>query len=559
MIRIAHVAAHPQSSNRNLDSEWISNQNFDGVSVFQVFPGRCMSEWIGYRWLAERHGIRPVQSFRIDSAIGRSRATVREDGYVHQQFPPSARPADTIAGHLTFALKHEGIHLEFLARLFEGLRPADLEAWIAAEPTGQYARRAGFFYEYLTGRTLAFAGVTAGNYVAAIDPGTYLTATHSINHPRWRVRDNLPGSREFCPLVLRTPKVQEAEHYDCQAQLAALEAEFGADILQRSAVWLTIKESRASFAIEHEEKHVDRVRRFAAAMDRWSGRHKNPLSEQTLEALQAEILGPRATRYGVRRSPVFVGEVDGFREVVHYIAPHWEDAPSLLAGLRDCAARTDGGSALVRAAVLSFGFVYIHPMSDGNGRISRFLVNDVLRRDGAVPEPFVLPVSATINDSVIKRRGYDQVLELFSRPLMRRNSDDWHFGREQIAADGVRYNLQFDGYEDALPAWRYPDLTDHVEYLADIVRVTIEQEMRKEAGFLRSLRLARERVKEVIEGPDSDLDRIIRSVRDNGGKVSGKLAREFPLLADEATASAVSAALRSVFQGGSGEGGTNVW
>lgn len=103
-------------------------------------------------------------------------------------------------------------------------------------------------------------------------------------------------------------------------------------------------------------------------------------------------------------------------------------------------------------------------------------------------------------------------------------------------------------------AWRYPDLTDHVEYLADIVRVTIEQEMRKEAGYLRSLRLARERVKHVIEGPDTDIDRIIRSVRDNGGKVSNKLVKEFPALADEAITAELVAALQGVFQGTPAEG-----
>ena len=324
--------------------------------------------------------------------------------------------------------------------------------------------------------------------------------------------------------------------------------EFGADLLQRSAIWLTIKESRASFAIEHEEQHVDRVRRFAAAMERWCGQYEDPLSEASLTALQTEILGPRATRYGVRRSPVFVGEVDGFQEVVHYIAPHWEAAPQLLSGLRDCAARTRGAGALVRAAVLSFGFVYIHPMSDGNGRISRFLINDVLRRDGAVPPPFILPVSATINSSVIKRRGYDQVLELFSRPFMRRYGEAWQLGREQQAEDGVRYNLEFEAYEDALSAWRYPDLTDHVEYLADIVRTTLEVEVHKEASHLRQLRLARDQVKQVIEGPDADIDRIIRSVRDNAGKVSHKLAKEFPALADEDTADALVAALLPVLR-----------
>ena len=122
-----------------------------------------VSDWIGYRWLAQHYGVSPVQAFRIDSAIARSRATVRKDGYSHQYYPASARPADTLAAHLGFALKHEGIHLEFLARLLDVGPVAELEAWVAAEPTGQYARRAGFFYEYLTGRRLAFPGVVAGN------------------------------------------------------------------------------------------------------------------------------------------------------------------------------------------------------------------------------------------------------------------------------------------------------------------------------------------------------------------------------------------------------------
>lgn len=471
-----------------------------------------MADWIGYQWLAERHGVSPVQAFRTDSAIARTRSTVREEGYVHEYYPPGARPADTLAGHLTFALKHEGIHLEFLARLFDVVPAADLEAWVAAEPTGQYARRAGFFYEVLTGRPLAFPGVVAGNYVTALDEDRYLTASRPVNNPRWRVRDNLPGSRDYCPLVLRTGRVRQAEQYDCVQHLADLEAEFGADLLQRSVVWLTVKESRASFAIEHEEQHLDRVRRFAAVMEQRCGHYDEPLSDDALGELQSQILGQRAMRYGVRRSPVFVGEVDGFTEVVHYIAPHSDDAPALLSGLRDFAARTVGASALARAAVLSFGFVYIHPMSDGNGRISRFLINDVLRRDQAIPAPFILPVSATITSSVVNRRGYDQVLELFSRPLMRKYTEAWRFGADQVAEDGVHYNLQFDAFRDALPAWRYPDMTDHVEYLAQVVQLTIEQEMRKEAGYLRNLRMARERVKQVIEGPDGDIDRIIRLV-----------------------------------------------
>lgn len=90
------------------------------------------------------------------------------------------------------------------------------------------------------------------------------------------------------------------------------------------------------------------------------------------------------------------------------------------------------------------------------------------------------------------------------------------------------FAIEFNDYEEALAAWRYPDLTEHTEYLAHIVEVTIEQEMCKEAGYLRSLHAARARLKEIIEGLDADIDRIIRSIRENGGQLSNKLKNTYP-------------------------------
>lgn len=506
-----------------------------------------MSDWIGYRWLAETYGVAPVQAFRVSSRIDRSRSTDRKDGYVAETYTEQSRPANRLAAHLAFALKREGVHLEFLARLFDVLPPTELDIWIAAEPTGQYARRACFFYEYLTGRRLVFGGVKTGNYVDALDRDDYVTATQATNNPHWRVRDNLPGTRDYCPTVLRTDGVKAAEDYDCARQLAALDTKFGADLLLRSAVWLTSKESAASFAIEHESHQVDRIQRFAAVMERAGGVHAEPLSERALEDLQRQILGPNTIRHGMRRSPVFVGENDPAGQVVHYIAPHWDDTHALLAGLREFSLRTHGGADLVRAAVMSFGFVYIHPMVDGNGRISRFLINDSLRRDHAIPPPFVLPVSVTITRTASTLHSYDAVLERYSRPLMRTYADAWRFGDEQVGDDGVRYNLEFDGYRSALPTWRYPDLTEHVEYLAEVIHITIDREIHKEAVYLRDLRTARETVKNVLEGPDRDIDRIIRSVRDNDGAISNKLLREFPILQKRELADALVTVIRDSF------------
>ena len=506
-----------------------------------------MSNWIGYQWLARFYGIDPVQPFRIDSRIAGSPSIVKTDGYIHRSYPLAMRPANTLRGHLTFALKHEGVHLEFLARLYAILPSIELENWLNDEPTGQYVRRAAFFYEWLTQSRLDFPDVKQGNYVDALDDEMYLTAITPQNNVRWRIRDNLPGTCDYCPMVFRTDEVKAAERYHFTDRLNALELEFGADLLLRSAVWLTIKESRASFAIEHEEKQVDRIQRFAAVMERRCGQYENPFDEKALAELQQDILGAHATRYGFRKSPIFVGETNDWLQVVHYIAPAWNDVSAMLAGLSAVEQRTRGQAPLVRAAVLSFGFVYIHPLSDANGRVSRFLVNDILRRDGAVPAPFILPISATIANTAVKRHGYDQVLEIVSKPFMQYYQAQYQFGTEKIAEDDVRYNFLFDAYQDANFVWRYLDLTDHVQYLAHIVDLTIEHEMRKEATYLRSLRQVRHQVKELLDGPDVDIDRIIRSIRDNAYAISNKLKHEFPQMNDNLLAEKIIEAIQNGF------------
>ncbi|MFM0737905.1 hypothetical protein PQQ51_11740 [Paraburkholderia xenovorans] len=122
-----------------------------------------------------------------------------------------------------------------------------------------------------------------------------------------------------------------------------------------------------------------------------------------------------------------------------------------------------------------------------------------------------------------------QVLERFSRPLMQHYADQYTFGKTKIAADGVEYNLHFQGYDDALPAWRYPDLTAHVVYLADVIDATLTHEMRVEARFLHANDKARRAIKEFLEAPDTDLDRIIRSIRQNGNSVSNSLRKRYPI------------------------------
>lgn len=504
---------------------------------------------VGFQALATSHALRLVQPLRVVSTIGTTRSRQHSPALDQNQYTPGYRPEDTFAGHFAFGLKYEEVHLEFFARLFAAAGPEPVAAWCRQEPTGKYARRAGFFYEWLTGTRLDVPDLTNGAYTPALDATACLTRTTALRDKRWRVDDNLPGTRHFCPLVCRTAVLQEALRFDPAAALAALDREFGEDVLMRAARWLTLKESRASFLIEHEADKTDRIRRFAHVIGAHCGKIADPLSDASLQVLQAGILGDSALRVGLRRSPVFVGQSGLHGDLVHYIAPHFDDVAGMLDGLAEFERATRGQEALVRAAAIAFGFVYVHPMSDGNGRIHRFLINDTLQRDGAVPDGVILPVSASITGTRQFGHGYERTLEAFSRPFMHRYADAHRFGPLVTHADGVPSNFVFDDYVDASFAWRYPDLTAHAVYTAELVAHTIRTEMAEEARILLQFQTAQRRIKDVVEMPDSDAARIIRSVKDNRWRVSGKLLREYPLLEDRLLALRLVEAVQSAFEG----------
>ncbi|WP_231697554.1 Fic family protein [Ottowia caeni] len=272
------------------------------------------------------------------------------------------------------------------------------------------------------------------------------------------------------------------------------------------------------------------------------------MSDASLQVLQVGILAEAALSRGLRRSPVFVGQFSLQGDIVHYIAPHFDDVAGMRNGLIEFERATRGQEALARAAAIAFGFVYVHPMSDGNGRIHRFLINDTLQRDGAVPEGIILPVSAGITNTREFGHGYDRKLEVFSRPFMRRYADARRFGPLVTYADGIKSNLVFDDYGDAHFAWRYPDLTEQAVYTARLVAHTIRNEMAEEARVLLKFQLAQRRIKDVMEMTDPDDARIIRSIKDNSWQVSGKLAREYPQLEDRLLALRMVEAVQSAFE-----------
>ncbi len=136
---------------------------------------------VGFKALCKRYHIELVQPLRVESAIGTVRATHENQGRIEKRYPPSYQPEDSFSGHFAFGLKYEEIHLEFFARLFAATGPEPIESWCLREPFGQYARRTGFLYEWLTGNTLTnVPDVANGGYIAAISAKDYLTRTSAL-------------------------------------------------------------------------------------------------------------------------------------------------------------------------------------------------------------------------------------------------------------------------------------------------------------------------------------------------------------------------------------------
>ena len=180
---------------------------------------------------------------------------------------PRHAPRADADGHLTFALKYEGLDLAVLKRLFATIGPDAVAEVVRNKPTGSYARRIWFLFEWLTGERLDLPDAEGGRYVAVVDPERQF-ATEGKNAPRYRVRNNLPGTREFCPLVFRTPKLEEFMAMDLPGRARAVVADVPRDLLARTAAFLLLKDSRSSFAIEGKRPSQDRIQRWGRASEK---------------------------------------------------------------------------------------------------------------------------------------------------------------------------------------------------------------------------------------------------------------------------------------------------
>lgn len=468
---------------------------------------------VGYAALVDAYQL-DVPLPRELCAIGPRHKVYDAEGW--RIFTPRHEPTPTLEGHLVFALKYEGLDLAVLKRLFQQVSVTDLQTMIASQPTSTYFRRIWFLYEWLLGIRLDIDDATSGPYADIVDTKLQW-GVRGTTVSRYRVRNNLPGTREFCPLVRKTPALANFVASQLGERARAITTSVSQDVLARTAAFLLLKDSKSSYVIEGESPPQSRIQRWGQAIGEAG---KRPLDSDELLRLQRIVIGDaRFVRLGLRHEGGFVGEHDRLTRLPlpAHISARAEDLPSLLAGLVDFEKQfSDELDPVMGAAVLAFGFVYIHPFADGNGRLHRYLIHHVLAAQGFNPPGIVFPISSAILDRI---DDYRRVLESYSKRLL--PCIDW----EPTPLNNVRV------LNDTADFYRYFDATEHAEFLFECVEKTIEVDWPEEAAYLESYDAFKRQVAAIVDMPASTLDLLCSFLRQNHGELSARArANEFAAL-----------------------------
>ena len=173
---------------------------------------------------------------------------------------------------------------------------------------------------------------------------------------------------------------------------------------------------------------------------------------------------------------------------------------------------------VLAATLIAFGFVFIHPFADGNGRVHRYLIHHVLAKKEFSPKGLIFPVSAVILERIDE---YKEVLESYSKPRL----------------DHIEWEATPDGNVNVLnqtiDLYRYFDATKQAEFLCGCVEETVLKTLPEEVQYLESHDKMRKFIQEKFDMPDKDMENLIGFLRQNDGKLSKRaLNKEFKALSD---------------------------
>lgn len=437
-----------------------------------------------------------------------------------QVFTKRHKPNDDLISHLTFALKYEGIDLFILKIFFQYTGEKLVLKMIKDEPTSQYTRKAWFLYEWLMDIKLDVPDLKTGSYLEIVNPKLQYPGPYR-NSTRHRVKNNLPGTNEFCPMIRRTEKIDKFIKEDLSEAIEKGLKKQDKELVRRTAAFLLLKDSKASFAIEGEYPPNLRARNWGNAIGQAG---KKQLSIEEIERLQDIVIGSKKLKnMGFRKNEGFIGEHDRetFSPIPDHISAKVKDLLSLMNGIIETNKLLEKTNydPVLAATTIAFGFIFVHPLSDGNGRIHRYIIHHILAKSGYTKREMIFPVSAAILNRI---SDYQEILEAYSHPRL--DLIDWK--------ETPDHNVQI--LNETIDLYRYYDLTDQAEFLYECVEDTIKRIIPEELDYLGKYDRMNQFINNHVTLPDNKVDLLIKVLNQNDGKLSmKKRQKEFDELNDE--------------------------
>lgn len=425
-----------------------------------------------------------------------------------QVFTIRHKPANDLKSHLVFALKYEALDLYILKSFFRLLGKEIVLKMIEKEPLSQYTRKAWFLYEWLLEETLDVPDLNRGAYIEIVNPSIQFTGL-SVNSKRHRVRNNLPGTIEYCPLIRKTDKLQVYIKKDFSRAIETGLKKADKELLRRTAAFLLLKDSKASFAIEGEFPPNFRARNWGKAIGQAG---KKELTVKEIERLQDIVIGSKKLKnMGIRKGEGFIGAHDRetFSPIPDHISARTKDLPSLMQGLlnTNLSLQKKDYDAVLTAATIAFGFVFIHPLADGNGRIHRYIIHHILAKMGYTKRGMIFPVSSTILERIDQ---YQDILEHFSLP--RADIIQWEETQD--------HNVKI--INETIDLYRYFDLTKQAEFLYECVEDTIVKIIPAELEYLEKYDRMVHMINNRVALPNTKVDLLIKLLDQNNGYLSNR-------------------------------------
>lgn len=430
-------------------------------------------------------------------------------------------PSDTLYKQLVFALKYEGVNLLFFKKLFEKISEETIKALVQIEPQGQYSRKIWFLYEWMFRKLLPIPGLETGNFVLLIDEELQFGLSIAVNSSRHRIKNNLPGTAGFCPLIFKTDKLKNYVDANLSNKKNSYLNTIHKDVLQRASAFLLLKDSKASFTIEGEKPTNNRAVRWGKAIGQAGSKS---LDKEELTRLQHIVIeNSRFLKMGFRAEGGFVGEHDRTtgEPMPEHVSAKAQDVESLIQALLATYKKLEEAEfdAVLAATKIAFGFVFIHPYEDGNGRIHRYLIHHILAKMQFAQQGIIFPVSASILNHVDE---YRKVLESYSHPLL--DFIEW----ETTKSNNVGV------LNDTIDFYRYFDATKQAEFLYDCVNDTIVNVIPYEVTYIQKYDKMKDYLDDVFQMPDNTVAMLIRFLEQNNGRFSKTaLEKEFSVLTIE--------------------------